>query len=137
MKKTQWEKLSPLTGWVIVVSDDPTLRMLIGEVLTELGLHSLEFSTTDEAMRYMSGSHGGCPLVIVDHGLPGQIQGAEFIEMMKLKWPSTASILTSGYDLGSSMVPAGTIYLHKLWSIHDLELAVTTSFKPGRPLAGR
>ena len=137
MKKTQWEKLSPLTGWVIVVEDDPTLRMLIGEILTELGLHSLEFSTADEAMTYMSGSHGGCPLVIVDHGLPGQIQGAEFIEMMKLKWPSTAAILTSGYDLDSSMVPAGTIYLHKPWSIHELELAVTTTFKPGRPLAGR
>ncbi|VVQ25812.1 response regulator [Pseudomonas fluorescens] len=137
MKKTQWEKLSPLTGWVIVVEDDPTLRMLIGAVLTELGLRSLEFSTADEAMRYMSGSHGGCPLVIVDHGLPGQIQGAEFIEMMKLKWPSTASILTSGYDLNLSMVPAGTIYLHKPWSIHDLELAVITLFKPGRALAER
>jgi len=135
MKKTQWEKLSPLTGWVIVVEDDPTLRMLIGEILTELGLHSLEFSTADEAIKYMTGSHGGCPLVIVDHGLPGQIQGAEFIEMMKLRWPSTAAILTSGYDLDSPMVPAGTIYLQKPWSIHDLELAVTTLFKPGRPLA--
>jgi DNA-binding response OmpR family regulator len=137
MRKTQWEKLSPLTGWVIVVEDDPSLRMLIGEVLTELGLHSLEFSTADEATRYMSGSHGGCPLLIADYGLPGQIQGAEFIEMMKLKWPSTAAILTSGYDLNSSMVPAGTTYLHKPWSIDDLILAVTTLLKPGSPLAGR
>jgi DNA-binding NtrC family response regulator len=111
--------------------------MLIVEVLTEMGLRSLEFSTADEAMRYMSGSHGGCPLLIADYGLPGQIQGAEFIDMMKLKWPSTAAILTSGYDLNSSMVPAGTTYLHKPWSIDDLILAVTTLLKPGSPLAGR
>ena len=137
MKKTLWEKLSPLTGWVIVVEDDPSLRMLIEEVLTEMGLHSQEFSTADEAMKYMSESHGGYPLVIADHGLPGQIQGAEFIEMMKLKWPSTATILTSGYDLNSSMVPAGTTYLHKPWSIDDLMMTVATLLKPGSPLAGR
>ncbi|VVO36137.1 response regulator [Pseudomonas fluorescens] len=137
MKKNQWEKLSPLTGWVIVVEDEPTLRMLIVEVLTELGLRSLEFSTADEAMKYISGSYGGCPLLIADYGLPGQIQGAEFIEMMKLKWPSTGAILTSGYDLNSSMVPAGTTYLHTPWSIDDLILAVTTLLKPGSPLAER
>ncbi|VVO44867.1 response regulator [Pseudomonas fluorescens] len=137
MKKTQWEKLSPLTGWVIVVEDDPTLRMLVGEILNDLGLRSLEFSTADEALKYMSGSSGGCPLLIADHGLPGQIQGADFIEMMKLRWPSTGAILTSGCYLNSSEIPAGTTYLHKPWSIDNLILAVTTLLKPGRFLAGR
>ena len=130
----EWERLSPVTGWVIVVEDDPTLRMLMVEILTEIGLQSSDFETADDALVYLLSMPDGCPLVIADHGLPGQLQGAELIEMVKVKWPFTATILTSGYALDPSIVPSTTTYLEKPWSLNDLVMAVANLLQPGRPL---
>jgi DNA-binding NtrC family response regulator len=131
---TEWEKLSPVTGWVIVVDDDPTLRMLMVDILTEIGLRSVDFETADDALVYLLSMPDGCPLVIADHGLPGQLQGAEFIVMVRQKWPSTAAILTSGYALDPSIVPNSTTYLEKPWSLDDLVLAVANQLQPDSPL---
>jgi response regulator RpfG family c-di-GMP phosphodiesterase len=130
----QWEKLSPVKGWVVVIEDDPTLRILMVDILTEIGLRSVDFETADDALIYLLSMPDGCPLVIADHALPGQLQGAEFIEMVKAKWPSTATILTSGYVLDPSLVPSSTTYLEKPWSLNDLVVAVANQLQPGRPL---
>jgi DNA-binding NtrC family response regulator len=130
----EWEKLSPVSGWGIVVEDDPILRVLMVEILAEIGLHSLDFETADDALIYLLGRSNDCSLVIADHGLPGQLQGAEFIALVKTKWPSIATILTSGYALDASTVPSSTTYLHKPWSMEDLVMAVANQLQPGRPL---
>ena len=129
----EWGKLSPVTGRVIVVEDDPTLRILMVDIMTEIGLHSVDFETADDALIYLLSMPEGCPLVISDHGLPGQLQGAEFIEMVKAKWPSTATILTSGYALDPSIVLSPTTYLNKPWSLNDLVMAVANLLQPGAP----
>ncbi|MFJ2684405.1 hypothetical protein ACIOYV_11775 [Pseudomonas sp. NPDC087342] len=94
------------------------------DILSEIGIESCAFGSADDALTYLLEAHGHCPLVIVDQGLPGQIKGAEFIAMVKGKWPSVASILTSGYAIEEAMVPPSTIYLHKPWALDDLVLAV-------------
>lgn len=132
--KVKWEKLLPLTGWVIVVEDDPQLRMVMVDILAEIGLRPLDFESADDALTYMLGMPDGCPLVVVDHGLPGQLNGTEFIEMVKSKWPSTAAVLTSGYELAPSSIPASTIYLHKPWSMDELMTAVVKLLQPNDPV---
>lgn len=72
--KATWEKLLPLSGWAIVVEDDPTLRMLMVSILAEIGLQSVDFESADDALTYLLGTPNGCPLVVVDHGLPGQLR---------------------------------------------------------------
>ncbi|MNI89746.1 hypothetical protein D3C73_1471880 [compost metagenome] len=79
----------------------------------------------------------GCALVIADHGLPGQLQGTEFIEMIKVKWPAAATILTSGHSLDPSVVPSSTTYLGKPWTLDDLVMAVASLLQPGYPLVKR
>ncbi len=128
------EKLSPVSGWGIVVEDDPILRVLMVEILAEIGLHSLDFESADDALIYLLSRSNDCSIVIADHGLPGQLQGAEFIALVKTKWPSIATILTSGYALDASTVPTSTTYLHKPWSMEDLVMAVANQLQPGRPL---
>lgn len=129
-----WEGLLPVSGEVIVVEDDPTLRVLMSDILAELGAKSLAFEKADDALMYLLEAHGQCPLVIVDQGLPGQIQGAEFIEMVKGKWPSIGSILTSGYELDPAKTPQSTIYLHKPWSLDQLVVAVAAVLQPEYPI---
>lgn len=132
--KLAWEGLLPISGKVIVIEDDPMLRMLMGDILKEIGAQSIAFETADEALTYLLEAHVPCPLVVVDHALPGQIQGAEFIEMVKGKWPTTGSILISGYLLEPATIPRATIYLQKPWSLDDFVVAVAEVLQPGYPL---
>lgn len=123
-----------IEGTVIVIEDDPTLRALMSDILGELGAKTLAFVTADDALTHLLENHGQCPLVIVDQSLPGQIQGSEFIELIKGKWPAIASILTSGYLIDPTQVPVSTIYLHKPWSLDDLVTSVATVLQPGQPV---
>ena len=127
-----WEEMQPIEGLVIVIEDDPTLRGLMADILAEIAAKVLAFGTADDALTYLLEHRGGCSLAIVDHGLPGQIQGAEFIELAKSRWPAIATILTSGYLIEPATVPSGTIYLHKPWSIDDFVKSVTTLLQFGQ-----
>ncbi|MGH8350704.1 MAG: response regulator [Pseudomonas sp.] len=126
-------KLSLVLGWAVVVENDPAIRKLIVDILNEVGLLSLDFDTADAALAYLRIMPGGCPLVIADQALSGQLQGDEFIRMVKAIWPATASILTSGDLLDASMVPYSTTYLAKPWSKDDLVMAVVSLVQPGHP----
>lgn len=125
--------MQPIEGTVIVVEDDPTLRSLMTDILAEIGARTLAFETADDALTYLLQNRESCPLVIVDQGLPGQIQGIEFIEMIQSRWPAIASILTSGYLIDPADLPTTTIYLHKPWSLDDLLISVATVLKLGNP----
>ena len=130
-----WEGVLPIEGTVIIVEDDPTLRSLMTDIMAEIGAKTLVFETADDALTYLLQNHGAYPLVIVDHGLPGQIQGIEFIEMIQSRWSASASILTSGYLIDPADLPATTIYLQKPWSLDDLVVAVATLLQPGLPIS--
>ncbi|XMB51483.1 response regulator [Pseudomonas fluorescens] len=132
-----WEGLLPIRGEVIVIEDDPTLQSLMTDIMAEIGAKTVSFVTADDALTYLLEAHGECALVIADHGVPGQVQGIEFIEMVKGRWPHIAAILTSGYLIESSAVPAQTTYLHKPWSLEEMVVAVAELLQPGDPITKR
>lgn len=129
-----WAGLLPIQGEIIVVEDDPTLRELMIKIIEEIGAKTLAFETADDALIYLLQSQSECCLVIADQAVPGQIQGTDFIEMVKGKWPSIAAILTSGYLIDPATIPASTIYLHKPWSLDDLIGAIASLLQPGVPI---
>lgn len=130
-----WKGILPIAGNVLVIEDDPTLRMLMTDILTEIGARSLAFENADDALTHLLETQGDCVLVIADQGLPGQIQGAEFIQMVTGKWPGIASILTSGHELNASMLAPSTLYLQKPWTMADLVIAIATLLQPGYPIS--
>jgi DNA-binding NtrC family response regulator len=129
-----WEGILPIQGEIIVIEDDPTLRSLMVDIVVEIGAKAIAFDTADDALTYLLQAHEQCRLVIADHGVPGQIQGIEFIQMVRSRWPSIAAILTSGYLIDPQMVPPSTIYLHKPWSLDDLVIAVASLLQPDFPI---
>lgn len=129
-----WEGMLPIPGEIVVVEDDPMLCGLMADILAEIGGRSRVFQTADDALTYMLGSRIHCPLIVVDHGLPGQLKGIEFITMVESKWPSVKSILTSGYAIDPRTIPRSTIYLHKPWSLEALVIAIATLLQPGSPV---
>lgn len=129
-----WKRLLPVSGVVIVVESAPTIRAFMMEVLSDIGLPLLAFENADDAFIHLSEMQGECPLVIADQGLPGQLQGTEFIEKVKSQWPSIAAILTAGYDEGAHAMPPSAIYLRKPWSLDELVGTVATLLQPGTPI---
>ena len=106
-----WEGLLPIQGEIIVIEDDPTLRSLMVDIVEEIGTKAMAFDTADDALTYLLEAHDQCQLVIADHAVPGQIQGIEFIEMVRSRWPYISAILTSGYLIDPLTVPASTLSL--------------------------
>lgn len=131
----KWEGFLPIQGSIIIIEDDPSLRTLMGDIVTEVGASAILFDNADEALTYLLQSKDNCPLIIVDHGVPGQIQGIEFIEMVKSRWPSIEAILTSGYAISPDRIPPACIFLHKPWSLDDLVTAIAGLLQPGVKIA--
>jgi DNA-binding NtrC family response regulator len=129
-----WERILPIQGEVLVFEDDPTLRQLTMEIAQEIGAKVSAFESADDALTHLLQTNDQCCLVIVDHSVPGQIQGIEFIEMVISRWPDIKTILTSGYLIAPEAVPASTIYLHKPWSLDNLIMAVTSLRQPESPI---
>ncbi|SDJ52836.1 response regulator [Pseudomonas abietaniphila] len=131
---TNWEGILPIEGSIVVVEDDDILRTVMTEILTDIGAHYVAFVTADDALIHMLKNADGTALVIADHGVPGQIRGAEFLSMVAQRWPGLPSILTSGYELDASLVPEKTVYLQKPWSIDVLVIAIAELLQPGIPV---
>ncbi|MNN75116.1 hypothetical protein D3C81_1913900 [compost metagenome] len=102
--------------------------------MTEIGAKVVAFDSADDALTYLLEAHDQCRLVIADHGVPGQIQGIEFIEMVRGRWPYITAILTSGFLIDPATVPPATVYLHKPWSLDELVMAVASLLKPDHPI---
>jgi len=126
-------QLLPIDGEIVIVEDDVLLLGLMKDILLDVGAQCVAFSTADDALIHMLGSDTRCALMIVDHGVPGQVQGAELAELVKHKWPETRIIITSGWTQTFIGIPAGTAFLPKPWSLEELVRAVANQLQPGVP----
>ena len=75
---------------------------------------------------------GDCRLIIADQGVPGGIQGTEFIRMAQDRWPSIPAILTSGYLVDEQVIPPETTYLAKPYTLEQLEKTIATVLRGDR-----
>lgn len=128
---TEWKGVLPIEGVIIVVEDDDTLRAIMAEILEDIGAASQSFCTADEALIHMLTTTDKLALVVADYGVPGQLNGAEFLSMVAQRWPGLPLILTSGYELEASVLPKDVIYLQKPWPIDALVVAIAEQLQPG------
>ena len=126
-------RLLPINGEIVIVEDEPMLRELMSEILSEVGAECVAFGTADDALVHMLGSETRCALIIVDHGLPGGIQGAELTELVHSRWPEIPAIITSGWSDTYIGLPPTANYLAKPWTLEALVMAVANLLQPGVP----
>jgi CheY-like chemotaxis protein len=80
---------------VLVVEDDPSVRLLIGEVLRELGYSCLEASDAQAAMPLLT-SNVRMDLMVTDVGLPG-LNGRQLAEIARDHRPELRVLFVTGY----------------------------------------
>ena len=112
---------------VLVVDDEGTVRMLITDVLKELGYSVVEAADSLAALRLLQ-SGADIDLLISDVGLPGGMNGRQLAEAARQTRPNLRVLFVTGYAeaavIGSDDLPAGTRLLTKPFAIDALTARV-------------
>jgi signal transduction histidine kinase len=122
---------------VLVVEDDPAVRMLVREVLQELRYQPMEFADPLEAAMYLA-SDARIDLMISDVGLPG-MNGRELAETARAQRPEMPIIFITGYA-ESAAIRAGFLssnmaMVTKPFSLDELAAKVSQMIVSGRGVA--
>jgi signal transduction histidine kinase len=110
-------------GTVLVVDDEPAVRLLITEVLEELGYDVLLAHDGAEALTILQ-SKAVIDLLISDVGLPGAINGRQVADAARSLRPTLNVLFVTGYAenavLGEGALEPGMHVLTKPFSIPAL-----------------
>lgn len=81
---------------VLVVDDEPTIRVLIAEVLTDLGYTPIEAADGVAALTILQ-SNAQVDFLITDIGLPNNLNGRELFEQARVLRPELKVLFVTGY----------------------------------------
>ncbi|KQX18236.1 two-component system sensor histidine kinase/response regulator [Sphingomonas sp. Root50] len=120
---------------VLVVDDEPTVRMLVVDALAELGYACLEAPDGAAGLRILE-ADSGIDLLITDVGLPGGLNGRQVAEAARKMQPDLKILFITGYAenavLNHGHVERGMEVLTKPFSIDDLAGRVDRLLHPER-----
>jgi PAS domain S-box-containing protein len=81
---------------VLIVDDEPTVRMLMTEVLEDLGYRAIEAADGAAALRVLQ-SDARIDLLVTDVGLPGGINGRQVADAGRTVRPDLKVLFITGY----------------------------------------
>jgi signal transduction histidine kinase/ActR/RegA family two-component response regulator len=111
---------------VLVVDDEESVRMIVKEVLTELGYQSIEAAEPYAAMSILT-SESKIDLLISDVGLPG-MNGRELAENARKHHPDLPVLFITGYAenaaIRSSFLGTNMAMITKPFALEDLSAKI-------------
>ncbi len=92
---------------VLVVDDEPLLRLVNADMLSDAGFEVLEACDGEEALRLLEMTDG-IRVVFTDVEMPGTIDGFALAARIEARWPEIGVVVTSGRRLpeASFVAPA-------------------------------
>ena len=106
---------SPNTSLIVVliVDDDPLLRMLAVDVVEEAGFAAIEEGDADEAVALLE-VRSDIALVFTDINMPGTMDGLKLAHAVRDRWPPVKIIVVSGQIRpGQEELPPNTRFFEK------------------------
>ncbi|KQP47629.1 hypothetical protein ASF44_23430 [Pseudorhodoferax sp. Leaf274] len=112
---------------VLLVEDEPTIRMAVTDELGELGYTVLEASDGKTALRALqSGAH--IDLLLTDVGLPGGMNGRQIADAARTALPGLKVLFITGYAenamIGDGQLEPGMAVLTKPFSLEELGIRI-------------
>ena len=109
---------------VLFVEDEPLIRMIGSEVLSDDGYDVLEASTAWEALNILEDS-APVGVLVTDIRMPGHMNGIELARAVHKRWPNIKLLLTSGDTiLTSEEIPDSGHFLAKPYQAEQLRREV-------------
>jgi PAS domain S-box-containing protein len=119
---------------VLVVEDEEAVRMLVIDVLRELGYSTLEAEDAKSALRVLQRGER-IDLLVTDVGLPG-MNGRQLAEVARQHRSGLQVLFITGYapdaQVRSDFLDSGMDMLAKPFSVDELALSVRTMIEKGR-----
>ena len=121
----------PLSGageTVLVIDDEPTVRMLIAEVVQEAGYSVLEAEDGPSGLRILQ-SPAKVDLLVTDVGLPGGMNGRQVADAARLSRPQLKVLFVTGYAenaaVGNGHLDAGMEVITKPFVLSELATKIS------------
>jgi PAS domain S-box-containing protein len=112
---------------VLVVDDEPTVRMLVTEVLEELGYTAIEAADGAAGLKVLQ-SDVRLDLLVTDVGLPGGMNGRQMADAGRALRPDLKVLFITGYAetavLGDGALEPGMAVLTKPFVVETLGLRI-------------
>lgn len=117
MTSTSLQKSSPV---VLIVEDEPVLRMLAVEVVEEAGFIAIEARDADEAVILLE-SRTDIAMLFTDINMPGSMDGLKLAHAVRDRWPPIKILVVSGKQrLQPSELPSNSCFLGKPYQVTAL-----------------
>jgi len=93
--------MSPLASQdspvVLLVEDEPLVRMTAADGLEEAGFQVLEAANADVALKVLEVRSDEVQVLFTDVDMPGSMDGMALAEQVHAKWPHILLLISSGY----------------------------------------
>lgn len=101
---------------VLVVEDEPILRMMAVDLVEDAGFTAVEAADADTAVAILEG-RPDIRIVFTDIDLPGGLDGMKLAAAIRDRWPPIDIILTSGHlRPAAADLPARSVFFSKPYS---------------------
>lgn len=107
---------------VLVVEDEPLLRMLLAEDLRDAGFAVVEAASGDEALTWFL-AHQNIDLIFTDVQMPGMIDGLQLLQQVRKVNPLLPVIVTSG-AIGRESVDREARFIPKPYRLDEVRALV-------------
>ena len=108
---------------VLVVDDEPTVRMLVADVLQELGYSAIEAGDSVAGLKILE-SDVRIDLLVSDVGLPGGMNGRQMADAARLSRPGLKVLFITGFAenaaIGNGQLERGMAVITKPFSVDAL-----------------
>jgi CheY-like chemotaxis protein len=109
---------------ILVVEDEPLIRMATVDMLLDLGHSPKEAGSGEEALTFLEEEQPD--VVLTDLGLPG-LSGEAFCNEISQRWPNIAIIFATGMNKGPALEgTTRTALLCKPFGVDELKIAIAT-----------
>jgi CheY-like chemotaxis protein len=106
---------------VLLVEDEPLVRMVNLEVLQEANFRVIDANDADEAFEILKRRSDQVRVVLTDVDMPGSMNGFEFARLVAQGWPATAVLVISGKTAPApGDLPRNGVFLAKPYSSEQL-----------------
>jgi PAS domain S-box-containing protein len=123
-----------VTGTVLVIEDEDTLRLSVSKILRAKGFSVIEASDGSAAVDLIRANELGIAVVLLDMTLPGMSGSQVFAELRRIR-PDVKVILTSAYSYETVLTSVGALlgwdFVRKPYHLSDLLNSVRDACRPG------
>jgi PAS domain S-box-containing protein len=125
---------------VLIVDDEPTIRMLVTDILEDLGYAAIEAGDSATGLKILQ-SDVRIDLLVTDVGLPGGMNGRQMADAARAHRPGLKVLFITGYAenafLGNESLPPGMAVLAKPFAMDNMAARIRSMIEGSAEQARR